>query len=207
MSVNYLVVYLYNFIIKPEFREQDPRFTRLIKNLAVIDCHIWTCSRFFGCPGTLIASLVHPILGLIILILFALTDAVDGPIARELGKNSKFGALLDATADKFFVNPLIWIWGREFARDELFIVLLLVDFFGNPALALLNKFILKKKNIFEHSWVGKWKLAFQVVLVIILWYAKYYSPNWERWPILIYCFTSAVIGFAIASVISKIRND
>lgn len=207
MSIRYLAVYLFNFITKQNFQAKQPWVKWLIKRLSIINCHAWTASRFFGCPATLVASYLHPIIGLVMFILFALTDWVDGKVAAIKKKNGKFGALLDGTADKIFVIPLIGIWGSDFANEIIFWVLAVIDFGGNPVLALLNKYVFKKKNIFEHSKVGKWKFAFQVILVVILWHAKYYSPAWDHWPILIYCFTSAVIGFAIASVISKIKNE
>lgn len=44
---------------------------------------------------------------LVVAILVALTDFVDGPLARRLGGASSFGALLDMTSDKVFLCTMM----------------------------------------------------------------------------------------------------
>lgn len=206
----YALIYIFSFITSPKFLHEQRWFQTVVGKLAAISCNTWTASRCFGSPITLLAVYLHPIFGLIAIIFFALTDIVDGPVAIRQGKAfRKFGAVFDAVADKIFIHPLLIIWGGEFIGYEIFWANAIIDGGGNPFLAFADKFIFKKKsqNIFAHSLGGKYKFVMQVILVIILWYAKYYAPNWKYWPLLLYPLAITVIVLAIASVIGKLKNN
>ncbi|MDR1488847.1 MAG: CDP-alcohol phosphatidyltransferase family protein [Holosporales bacterium] len=46
--------------------------------------------------------------GFVVLVLGAVTDFLDGYVARSLNATSKFGELIDPLADKVFVNCVMW---------------------------------------------------------------------------------------------------
>ena len=43
-------------------------------------------------------------------VVFALTDWLDGYLARKLNQTSNFGAFLDPVADKLWYAPACWHW-------------------------------------------------------------------------------------------------
>ncbi|MEE8258259.1 MAG: CDP-alcohol phosphatidyltransferase family protein [Sphingomonadales bacterium] len=69
-------------------------------------------------------------LGFWLFAIAALTDAIDGPIARKMNLTNTFGLFLDPIADKLLVNAAfvsaalqgllpVWLAGLVFARDIL----------------------------------------------------------------------------------------
>ena len=55
----------------------------------------------------------HLFLGAVLVAVFALTDSIDGQMARRLGRTGPWGAFLDSTLDRFadgavFVGLVIW---------------------------------------------------------------------------------------------------
>ena len=71
----------------------------------------------------------------------ALTDMIDGAVARKMGAAGKFGAGLDTAADFIFMPVWLWVWVGAVAFVKLF----------NIALVL----ILRKKLISIHSVLNK----------------------------------------------------
>lgn len=89
----------------------------LVKILSKVPPNILT---FAGFLIVLISSIIISIgkyrIGGIILILGTILDAVDGQIARNTGKTTKFGAFIDSTLDRygdFFIFISIAVAGRE----------------------------------------------------------------------------------------------
>ncbi|MFW6178899.1 MAG: CDP-alcohol phosphatidyltransferase family protein [Desulfohalobiaceae bacterium] len=84
--------------------------------------------------GLLLAVLVpgsfflHPWLGLLCMGLSAAADSLDGPLAREKGQQSTFGALLDSTSDRvadFFYLCGFWVVFWQLSQ-QLFLATFLV---------------------------------------------------------------------------------
>ncbi|MEK7655659.1 MAG: CDP-alcohol phosphatidyltransferase family protein [Patescibacteria group bacterium] len=64
------------------------------------------------CLLPLIEARSYPTLAVSIVILSAVFDLLDGPLARARGQVSQFGAVLDATADKvFIIGALLFVVG------------------------------------------------------------------------------------------------
>lgn len=76
----------------------------------------------FGTLGVVVAALVllptgHLLAGALVVALFALTDLVDGVMARMSGRVSAWGAFLDSTLDRFgdaaiFTGLVLYLAGR-----------------------------------------------------------------------------------------------
>lgn len=101
----------------------------LVKILSKVPPNILT---FAGFLIVLISSIIISIgkyrIGGIILILGTILDAVDGQIARNTGKTTKFGAFIDSTLDRygdFFIFISIAVAGRESIIAPLSIFILL----------------------------------------------------------------------------------
>ncbi len=72
---------------------------------------------FFYALSGLVLALGHSTASGLILAIFGPLDAVDGLLAREHGNQSRFGAFLDSTMDRYaefflFAGLLIYLWGN-----------------------------------------------------------------------------------------------
>lgn len=103
--------------------------------------------------GLLLAGLRTP--ALVVYILAALTDAVDGWIARRGGRASSFGAQLDAAVDNLFSLGILaflllarpGLWAREGVA--------LVVLFGAPLAYLAVSWLLRRRLMMFHFWSAK----------------------------------------------------
>lgn len=101
--------------------------------------------------------------------LAALTDWLDGYLARRLGQETRFGAFLDPVADKIIVitailllvghhgTPLLTIPGIIIVGRELVITAL------REWMAEINR-----RGLVEVGWLGKVKTTLQMIAVIVL---------------------------------------
>ncbi len=121
------------------------------------------------------------LLAAIVFIAAALTDLLDGFLARRLKQTTKFGAFLDPVADKIIVcTALILIVefysvhvGEFFPHINLFVSI--------PAMIIVAREItvsalrewmaeLGKRSLVAVSWVGKWKTTIQLVSIAgLIW--------------------------------------
>ncbi len=112
-----------------------------------------TLTRVFLIPGFIMASLYHKFgLAFIIFTTAALSDALDGFLARKLKQTTKIGVIMDPLADKalidsaFFILSYIekvippWLTTIVISRDVLLL-------FGGWLLATFNKIEKVKPNI------------------------------------------------------------
>ncbi len=116
------------------------------------------------------------LLAAIVFIAAALTDLLDGFLARRLKQTTKFGAFLDPVADKIIVcTALVLIVefysvhvGEFFPHMNLFVSI--------PAMIIVAREItvsalrewmaeLGKRSLVAVSWVGKWKTTIQLVSI------------------------------------------
>lgn len=101
----------------------------------------------------LLAGLQTPALGLYVLA--ALTDAVDGWIARTSGRASRFGAQLDAAVDNLFslaiLAFLVLAWPGLAARQGLALAVL----FGAPLAYLAVSWAMRRRLMMFHFWSAK----------------------------------------------------
>lgn len=214
--------YIRNFVSSPSFQEKQPWVIGITRRFSVIPAHYWTGSRFFGSTAVcLLFYLGYPYLSMAVFLLFALTDWVDGKVARFRGEQGGFGAKLDGAADKVFILPIIAYLGHEFSRatsEELLLdaellvfigVLWLIEGGGYLVIWIMYKLgrIKKEKSeIYEHIMAGKYKFAFQVVLVGILWIANNFGSGSMFWLSIIYIILGGVIVLAALSVAGKIDS-
>ena len=112
----------------------------------------------------------------IVFVIAALTDLLDGYLARKLQKTTKFGAFLDPVADKIIVCTALVLIVEHYSlyRDVLYPHL--GKFITIPAMIIVSREIIvsalrewmaelgKRANV-AVSWVGKWKTTIQLVAI------------------------------------------
>ena len=111
------------------------------------------------------------LLSLIVFILAAVTDYLDGYIARKKNQNSEQGALLDLLSDKIFVSVLL-IW-MTFSFDSLLILLSTLFIVSREITVSYFRLYLVSKSFsiddVKADVLGKLKTSFQMIgLALIL---------------------------------------
>ncbi|MDR1034321.1 MAG: CDP-alcohol phosphatidyltransferase family protein [Holosporales bacterium] len=98
------------------------------------------------CAPAFLFGIAHDHLSSFFIILFAaLTDFLDGYLARKFKVESKIGALLDPLADKIFCNTAIWgIYFIKYHSISMFLVSLFLTI-RDGALLLGSLLIVSKK--------------------------------------------------------------
>jgi len=111
------------------------------------------------------------ILGALIFLGTALTDMLDGKIARKQGLVTDFGKFLDPLADKFMViSAMMCIMYRSHSEDiifNVFMILVMVTVFRELAVASIRLIAAKNANIVvAANMLGKIKTVSQIVCVM-----------------------------------------
>jgi CDP-diacylglycerol--glycerol-3-phosphate 3-phosphatidyltransferase len=100
-------------------------------------------------------------------VVFALTDWLDGFLARKLNQTSSFGAFLDPVADKFLVSASLLVL-VHLMRADVFVALIIIG--REIAISALREWMaqLGKSTSVAVAFVGKVKTAAQMVAIIAL---------------------------------------
>jgi len=102
-------------------------------------------------------------------ILFALTDWLDGYLARRLNQTSSFGAFLDPVADKFLVCACVLVL-VHLERADVFVALIIIG--REIAISALREWMAQigaSRSVAVHM-VGKAKTVVQMVAIPFLLY-------------------------------------
>lgn len=100
-------------------------------------------------------------------IFFALTDWLDGYLARKLNQTSSFGAFLDPVADKFLVCACVLVL-VHLQRANVFVALIIIG--REIAISALREWMAQigaSKSVAVHR-IGKFKTAAQMVAIAFL---------------------------------------
>lgn len=115
-------------------------------------------------------SAVHQnLFATVLFIVVALTDWLDGYLARKLNQTSSFGAFLDPVADKFLVCSALLIL-LELGRVNAFVALVIVG--REIAISALREWMAQigaSRSVAVHM-VGKLKTTVQMVAIPFLLY-------------------------------------
>lgn len=114
---------------------------------------------------------VTNILGALIFLATALTDMLDGKIARAQGLVTDFGKFLDPLADKFMcISAMMCIMYRSHKVElifNMFMVLVMVTVFRELAVASIRLIAAKNANIVvAANMLGKIKTVSQIVCIM-----------------------------------------
>jgi len=131
-----------------------------------------TLLRVFLIPAFLIVYLVKPFpeipnewIALVLFVVAAITDAVDGYLARKLGLVTNFGKLMDPLADKMLVCAAFIAFtytGSLHAWST--IVLISREFY----ISGLRQLALEQNIVLAAITSAKWKTGIQITLIVYL---------------------------------------
>jgi len=108
------------------------------------------------------------VIAAIVFLLAAITDWVDGYLARSRGQITQFGKVMDPIADKLLIaGTLVAL----VMRDDLSIWVAAIVLAREFAVSGLRLAVSEEGHIISASWLGKLKTVVQVVavLAVILW--------------------------------------
>jgi len=132
--------------------------------------------------------------GLGIFLLAALTDALDGIIARRTKKVTTTGAMLDPIADKLLMSAA-FISLVELQQAPAWMVTLIVG--REFAVTALRLIALEQGIAISANWLGKAKTTSQVITVSIL----IFSLNSDRWNVIALAALWITVSLTIASMV------
>jgi CDP-diacylglycerol--glycerol-3-phosphate 3-phosphatidyltransferase len=129
------------------------------------------------------------LLATVMFIVFALTDWLDGYLARKLNQTSSFGAFLDPVADKFLVCASLLVLVDQ-QRADVFVALIIIG--REIAISALREWMAQigaSKSVAVHM-LGKVKTTVQMVAIPFLLYdgvlfGVVSTGTWGKWLIWI----------------------
>jgi cardiolipin synthase (CMP-forming) len=136
---------------------------------------ILTCTRIVAIPlivGVFYSSLpvaTQNLVATTLFIVFALTDWLDGFLARKLNQTSSFGAFLDPVADKFLVCASLLVL-VHLKRADVFVALIIIG--REIAISALREWMAHigaSRSVAVHI-LGKIKTVVQMVAIPFLLY-------------------------------------
>lgn len=136
--------------------------------------NLLTLTRVFLVPVFVVEYLVRaPVLtgAIAIFILAALTDWLDGWVARRFAQQSAFGAFLDPVADKLMVVAALMLVVRSHPTLLILISAMLV-ILREVYVSALREWMASVglRNVVAVAQIGKWKTATQMLaLVVLMW--------------------------------------
>jgi CDP-diacylglycerol--glycerol-3-phosphate 3-phosphatidyltransferase len=114
-------------------------------------------------PAVSYASMIAAL----IFLLAAITDMLDGYLARKLEQSSEFGAFLDPVADKLIVAVTLIALVQRYA--DLWITIPAFVIIGREIMiSALREWMAERglRNEVAVSWIGKWKTAAQMLALV-----------------------------------------
>jgi CDP-diacylglycerol--glycerol-3-phosphate 3-phosphatidyltransferase len=145
--------------------------------------NILTVMRLLAAPGVALAFAIFPRpyadwIAFTLFILAALTDFIDGKLARAWKQESNFGRMLDPIADKAMVvialAVIIGLWGLKALLLVPIAFILLREIFVSG----LREFLGAKAGKLKVTWLAKWKTTAQMVAIPVLLLAGAFE--WDR---------------------------
>jgi len=121
----------------------------------------------FYLPGGMLSAAEQNLLATIMFVVFALTDWLDGYLARKLNQSSSFGAFLDPVADKFLVCACVLVL-VHLQRTDVFVALIIIG--REIAISALREWMAQigaSKSVAVHM-LGKVKTVVQMVAIPFL---------------------------------------
>lgn len=134
------------------------------------------------------------LLAAILFVLAALTDALDGYLARTMALTTRFGAFLDPVADKLLVSvALILVVGNHVA--PYLVVPAMIIMGREIVISSLREWMaeLGKRASIAVSWIGKVKTALQMSALTVLLWLSAGSPFWVKITGVLLLYVAALL--------------
>lgn len=135
-----------------------------------------------------------------VFILAALTDWLDGYLARKLNQSSAFGRFLDPVADKLMVAAALIIL-VQWHPNIVMVISAIVIISREIAVSALREWMaeLGNRTSVAVSYVGKLKTTFQMIAIIVL------LLNWESLETLGYALMVVAVILTLWSMMIYLR--
>ena len=141
----------------------------------------------FYIPDGMLASSGNNLTAALIFTLAAITDWLDGYLARRFNQTTRFGAFLDPVADKLMVTTalviLVWL-----DRVGIFVAAIIIG--RELAISALREWmaIIGESRGVAVSYIGKLKTGAQMIAIILLFLFEpiYFIPTYILGTILVY---------------------
>ena len=141
----------------------------------------------FYIPDLVLPSSDKNLTAAFIFTLAAITDWLDGFLARKFNQTTQFGAFLDPVADKLMVTTalviLVWL-----DRVGIFVAAIIIG--RELAISALREWmaLIGESRGVAVSFIGKLKTAAQMVSIILLFLYEpiYFVPTYELGTLLVY---------------------
>jgi len=135
--------------------------------------NILTVLRLLAAPGVAVMFLYfnRPYADWFALLLFtgaALTDFLDGYLARAWKQESKFGAMLDPIADKAMVIIALLVISGLFEMHAWILLPAVIIMFREVFVSGLREFLGDKSSLLKVTRIAKWKTTAQMVAIAVL---------------------------------------
>ncbi|MDT8992151.1 CDP-diacylglycerol--glycerol-3-phosphate 3-phosphatidyltransferase [Curvibacter sp. APW13] len=130
-------------------------------------CAIPLIVGVFYLPESMASMQDKNLVATIMFVVFALTDWLDGYLARKLNQTSSFGAFLDPVADKFLVCACVLVL-VHMGRTDVFVALIIIG--REIAISALREWMAQigaSGSVAVHM-VGKLKTTVQMVAIPFL---------------------------------------
>lgn len=126
---------------------------------------ILTFSRIFLIPFFIFVAEDYPVLAVLIFSIAAITDFLDGYLARRSGQITNFGIILDPIADKFLIiSALIFLVGINKLNILVAVIIIVREFL----VTALRVVALSRNIIIPAEMGGKLKTTAQIAGIICL---------------------------------------
>ncbi|WP_107496713.1 CDP-diacylglycerol--glycerol-3-phosphate 3-phosphatidyltransferase [Thalassobius sp. I31.1] len=135
--------------------------------------NILTVMRLFAAPGVAVMFLyfTRPWADWFALCLFtvaAITDFVDGYLARAWAQETKFGAMLDPIADKAMVVIALLVITGFSGMNPWILLPATIIIFREVFVSGLREFLGAKAGLLKVTKLAKWKTTMQMVAIAVL---------------------------------------
>jgi CDP-diacylglycerol--glycerol-3-phosphate 3-phosphatidyltransferase len=147
-------------------------------------CAIPLIVGVFYLPESMASMQDKNLVATVMFVVFALTDWLDGYLARKLNQTSSFGAFLDPVADKFLVCACVLVL-VHMGRTDVFVALIIIG--REIAISALREWMAQigaSGSVAVHM-VGKLKTTVQMVAIPFLLFdgLLFGSINTHAWGV------------------------
>jgi CDP-diacylglycerol--glycerol-3-phosphate 3-phosphatidyltransferase len=129
----------------------------------------------------------------------AISDWLDGWVARRYSLTSEFGRFLDPIADKIFVVTILLMLIATDRINGVWVLAVIVILTREFLVAGLREFLGPKNIVLPVTWLAKWKTGVQMVATGFLIVAPALGP-WTHWFGLL-----GLTGAAVLTVVTGLE--
>lgn len=179
--------------------------------------NILTLSRFFWAIVFMVLlyqnSLASTVLAAVVFTVAALTDLLDGYIAKKKGLVTDFGKIMDPVADKFLILIAFLVFVQMGVLQAWMVVLI---FIREVAVTVSRIARLRRGQVIAAEKAGKIKTVFQilsvsVVLIFLILEKSSYAQSWSQsvengWGLIINILMFITVALTVNSGLSYFLN-